>query len=162
MTEAEQLVRCFDPAAALVEGPEGPRVISARWGRLRRRPPLLAAAPPGSETAFAWEAARDALLGSRDRSVQRALATYQCPVRIQIALTAESLNDPVFHLQRHCCALLDRWGKERSAVVLRHKAFWIRSLPPSADGLLRFECGNTYLIPISEAAILAEARAILF
>jgi hypothetical protein len=158
---AETLMRCFDPDVALVEGGAECLILSPRWGRLRRAHPLLASSPHAEGAAAAWQAARQNLLASRDRSVQLAISTYQYRVRIIAPIAVDVLEDRHFDLLRHCGALLERQGREKNGVLLRAEALWIRSLPPDAEGFARFECGNTFLIPISAAAIAEEAKALL-
>ena len=159
--EAERLIRCFDPDASLVEGGPELLVISPRWGRLRRAHPLLASSSGAEGNAAVWLAARANLLSSRDGSVQLALSTYQYRVRITAPIAPAVLEDTHFDLQRYCCALLDRQGREKNGVILWPEAFWIRGLPPDADGFLRFEFGNTFLIPITASAIAAESKTLL-
>lgn len=158
--EGERLVRCFDPDAALVEGRAEYLVISPRWGRLRRRPPLLASALLSDGAAAAWQTARANLLAAKDLEIRRALATYGYRVRMRAGVAREMLLDSTFDLHRHCHALLDRCGAEKCAVTLRREAFWIRSLPPAPDGRLQFEFGNLFLVPISAAAVAAEAKTL--
>jgi hypothetical protein len=157
--DAERLIRCFDPDASLVEGRSEHLVISPRWGRLLRKHPLLAASPEARGKGAAWQSARHNLLGCRDRSVQLALATYQHPVRITIRVSLDVLQDPQFDLHQHCHAMLDRHGEGKGGVILRREALWIRTLLPDADGLTRFEFSNTFLLPITPPALIAEARA---
>jgi len=159
--EAERLIRCFDPDASLVEGEAECLVISPRWGRLRRAHPLLASSPGAQGSEAAWQAARRNLLSTRDGSIQLALSTYQYRVRITVPIAPAILADPHFDLQHYCCALLDRQGREKNAVILRPEAFWIRSLPPDPEGFIRFEFGNTFLIPITESAMAAESKTLL-
>lgn len=158
--ESERLVRCFDPEATLVEGAEELLVISPRWGRLRRSHPLLGACPHPHGTEMAWVAARGNLLGCRDRSVQLALSTYEHRVRITLRVALEVLANPEFDLHRHCHGLLDRSGAEKQGVTLRREAFWIRTLLPDPEGYIQFEFGNTYLVPITREAILAESKTL--
>jgi len=160
VSQAERLVRCFDPEAALVQGAEELLVISPRWGRLRRSHPLLGASPHPHGSEVAWHAARGNLLGCRDRSVQLALSTYEHRVRITLRVALEVLNNTEFDLHRHCHALLDRSGAEKQGVMLRREAFWIRTLLPDPEGYVQFEFGNTYLVPISHEAILAESKTL--
>ncbi|HTX42348.1 MAG TPA: hypothetical protein VMD25_11005 [Acidobacteriaceae bacterium] len=156
--EAERLIRCFDPHASLVEADPDHIVISPRFGRLRRRHPLLAASPRTLGVDAAWASARQNLLTCRDLSVQLALSTYEYRVRIEFCIPVDSLRDPGFDLHRHGHALLDRRGEERAGITLRRESFWIRSLPPDTAGLARFEIGNCFLLPITDEAMLAEAR----
>lgn len=159
--EAERLVLCFDPDARLVEGASEHLVISPRWGRLRRNHPLLVASPSPQGPGHAWKAAREHLLTSRDRSIQLAIATYQYRVRMRASLRAETLRGLDFDLHRHCHVLLDRCGCEKNAVTLRREDFWIRCLPPAPDGLLQFEFGNTFLLPITASAVAGEASTLV-
>ena len=159
--EAEQVIRCFDPHASLVAGEHEHLVISPRWARLRRSNPLLASSAHGQGTGAAWQAARKNLLGSRDRTIQLAIATYEYRVRVVAPIQLAILLDQQFDLNHHCATILDRHGKEKSGVVLRREAFWIRTLTPDPDGFVRFEFGNSFLIPITEAAIVAEAKSLI-
>jgi hypothetical protein len=159
--EAERLLRCFDPDVSLVEGAHEHLVISPRWGRLRRNHPLLATVPQAHGPGAAWQAARDNLLGCRDRSVQLAIATYEHRVRITARVSMQVLCDPRFDLHRHCHALLDKGGAEKRAVPICRETFWIRTLLPDPEGYAQFEFGNTFLVPISADAILAEHRTLL-
>ncbi len=156
--EAERLIRCFDPRCSMVEGDAEHVVISPRFGRLRRQHPLLATAPHALGVDAAWAAARHNLLTCRDRSVQLALSTYEYRVRIELSVPFDSLRDPAFDLHRHGHALLDRRGDEKSGVTLRRESFWIRSLPPDPAGFARFEVGNSFLLPITDEAMLTEAK----
>ncbi len=158
--EAEPLVRCFDPHATHVAGAHEHIVLSPRFGRLRRQHPLLATSPLDRGPDAAWDLARHNLLTCRDRSVQLALSTYEYRVRIELRVAFASLQDPDFDLYRHAHAALDRRGQERQGVTLRREAFWIRSLPPSPEGLPRFEVGNSFLLPITEDAMLAESKTL--
>lgn len=158
--EAERVVRCFDPETMLGEGPDELVIISPRWGRLRRNYPLLAATPQGHGPDAAWLAARKNLVECRDRSVQLALATYEHRVRITLRVAPDVLANPQFDLHRHCHALLDRTGAEKQGVALRRDRFWIRTLLPDREGFLQFEFGNSYLVPISHAAVLAESKTL--
>lgn len=158
--DAERLVRCFDPEARLVEGAEEHLVLSPRWGRLRRKHLLLSSSPQAHGSGAAWQAARENLLGCRDRSVQLALATYEHRVRITARVSLEVLMNPLFDLHRHCHGMLDKLGAERDAIILRREAFWIRSLTPDPEGYAQFEFGNTYLVPISDEAIAAESKTL--
>jgi hypothetical protein len=157
-TEAERLIRCFDPEATHAEGSHENLILSPRYGRLRRTHPLLATSPLDRGSAFAWTTARRNLLTCRDRSVQLALATYQHRIRIEASVSMDELRDPAFDLWRHGHDLLDRHGHARSAIVLSRESFWVRSLPPSPDGDARFEFGNTFLLPITEDAMIAESK----
>jgi hypothetical protein len=159
--EAEQLLRCFDPDVSLVEGAHEHLVISPRWGRLRRGHPLLATVPRAKDSAAVWVVARDNLLCCRDRSVQLALTTYQHRVRITARVSMQVLCDPRFDLLQHCHALLDKGGAEKQAVPICREKFWIRTLLPDPEGYAQFEFGNTFLVPISAEAILAEHRTLL-
>jgi hypothetical protein len=159
--EAERLLRCFDPDVSLVEGAHEHLVISPRWGRLRRSHPLLATVSQAHGPAAAWQAARENLLGCRDRSVQLAIATYEHRVRITARVSMQVLCDPRFDLHRHCHALLDKGGAEKRAVPICRETFWIRTLLPDPEGYAQFEFGNTFLVPISADAILAEHRTLL-
>jgi hypothetical protein len=160
-TEAERVIRCFDPDASLVEGAAEHLVISPRWARLRRRHPLLASTPSALGTGAAWQAARRNLLECTDRSVQLAITTYEHRVRITARVSMEVLCDPRFDLNRHCHAMLDKGGAEKSAVPLRRETFWIRTLLPDPEGYAQFEFGNTFLVPISAEAILHESKTLL-
>lgn len=157
--ESERLIRCFDPQASLVEGDPDHLVLSPRFGRLRRQHPLLAASPHARGVEAAWGLARHNLLTCRDRSVQLALATYEYRVRLELRVAVASLQDPSFDLIRHGHALLDRRGDEKGGVTLRRESFWIRSLPPDPAGFARFEVGNSFLLPITGEAMLAESKA---
>ncbi|HTW49949.1 MAG TPA: hypothetical protein VMD92_18470 [Acidobacteriaceae bacterium] len=159
--EAERLVRCFDPDVHLAEGTEDHLIISPRWGRLRRRDPLLVVSPCGRGAGEAWKSAREKLLTSRDRSIQLAISTYQYRVRMRTCVPLETLRRGEIDLHRHCHALLDRHGNEKAAVTVRREEFWIRSLPPDEEGRVQFEFGNTFLIPITAAAIAAEASTLV-
>ena len=159
-SSAERLLRCFDPDVTLVSGEAEHLVLSPRYGRLRRRPPLLAAVPHPDGTDAAWLLARERLLTCRDHSVQRALATYQVRVRIVIPVAVASLQDPNFDLARHGHDLLDQHASQRGAVHLRRESFWITVVAPDAEGFIRFECGNAFLAPIPLEAILAEAKTL--
>jgi hypothetical protein len=159
-TEAERLIRCFDPDATHAEGAHEHLVLSPRWGRLRRQHPLLATSPRDHGPASAWSTARHNLLTCRDRSVQLGLATYQHRIRIELRVAIDSLLDPAFDLHRHGHTALDRYGDVRSAVTLRRDDFWIRSLPPDPSGNARFEVGNCFLLPITEDAMLAESKTL--
>jgi hypothetical protein len=159
-SEAERLIRCFDPNASHAEGAHEHLVLSPRFGRIRRQHPLLATSPLADGPAAAWAAARHNLLTSRDRSVQLALATYQHRIRVEARVDLAALRDPAFDLHRHGHDLLDRHGNARSAVIVRREDFWIRSLPPDPEGYARFEFGNTFLLPITEEAMLAESKAL--
>jgi hypothetical protein len=159
--EAEQLLRCFDPDVSLVEGAHEHLVISPRWGRLRRNHPLLAAAPCEHGAGAAWQNARQNLLGCKDRSVQLAISTYEHRVRITARVSMEVLCNPRFDLHRHCHALLDKGGAEKSAVPIRREAFWIRTLLPDPEGYAQFEFGNTFLVPITAEGITRESKTLL-
>jgi len=159
--DAERLIRCFDPDASLVEGSSEHLVISPRWGRIRRSHTLLATSPSSLGAGPAWLTARQNLLTCRDRSIQLAIATYHYRVRVTARFPADALRDPGFDLHRHCHSLLDRCGHEKCAAIIRREAFWIRCLTPDPDGLVQFECGNTFLVAISPSAILAEARTLI-
>lgn len=159
--EAERVVRCFDPDAVFIHGVEELLIISPRWGRLRRRHPLLASAPHEQGAGATWQAARQNLLGSTDRSVQLAIATYQHRVRATVRVSLQVLNDPRFDLHRHCHAVLDKGGAAKHAVPLQRGTFWIRTLLPDPEGYVQFEIGNTFLVPISEDAIILENRTLL-
>ncbi|MGC2298974.1 MAG: hypothetical protein WA476_09240 [Acidobacteriaceae bacterium] len=158
--EAERLVRCFDPHVSLAEGDPEHLVISPRWGRLRRQHPLLAASPHANGPGAAWQTARRNLLTCRDRSIQLALATYQHRIRVEVRISIDSLRDPAFDLHHHGHSLLDRHGDARSGVIVRREAFWIRTLPPDPDGFVRFEFGNTFQLPITEEAMIAESKTL--
>lgn len=158
LSEAERLIRCFDPHASLVEASPDHVVISPRFGRLRRQHPLLATSPHALGVETAWGTARHNLLTCRDLSVQLALSTYEYRIRIEFCVSLEALRDPAFDLHRHGHALLDRRGDERSSVTLRRESFWIRSLPPDPAGFARFEVGNSFLLPITDEAMHAEAK----
>jgi hypothetical protein len=160
VTEAERLIRCFDPHATHAAGAHEHIILSPRFGRLRRQHPLLATSPHDHGASAAWTAARHNLLTCRDRSVQLALATYHHRIRIEMRVALASLLDPAFDLHQHGHALLDRHGDARSAVTLRREAFWIRCLPSDPDGNARFEVGNTFLLPITEEAMLAESKTL--
>ncbi len=71
-----------------------------------------------------------------------------------------TLCDSAFDLCRHGHDLLDHHGQTRSAVVVRREALFIRSLPPDPAGYARFEFGNTFLLPITEDAMLAESKTL--
>jgi hypothetical protein len=159
--EAEQLLRCFDPDVSLVEGAHEHLVISPRWGRLRRGHPLLATVARANGPEAVWVVARENLLCCRDRSVQLALTTYQHRVRITARVSMQVLCDPRFDLHRHCHALLDKGGAAKNAGPIRRDSFWIRTLLPDPEGFAQFEFGNTFLVPISTEAILAEHRTLL-
>lgn len=159
-TEAERLIRCFDPHATHAEGAHEHIILSPRYGRLRRQHPLLATSPVDRGVDVAWDVARHNLLTCRDRSVQLGLSTYQHRIRIELRVAIASLLDPAFDLHRHGHTALDRYGDVRSAVTLRRADFWIRSLPPDPDGNARFEVGNSYLLPITEDAMLAESKTL--
>jgi hypothetical protein len=158
--EAERVVRSFDPEVEMGAGPAELVVISPRWGRLRRNYPLLASSPQAYGPDAAWRAARKNLLECRDRSVQLALSTYEHRVRITLRVAPEVLANPEFDLHRHCHGLLDRTGAEKQAVALRRERFWIRTLLPDAEGYVLFEFGNTYLVPMTHAAALAESKTL--
>ena len=158
--EAQRLVCCFDPGATLAQGAHEHIILSPRFGRLRRQHPLLATSPLDRGHDTAWELARHNLLTCRDRSVQLALSTYEYRVRIELRVALASLRDPAFDLHRYAHLALDRRGQERLGVTLRREALWIRSLPPSPEGLPRFEVGNSFLLPISEDALLAESKTL--
>jgi hypothetical protein len=160
-TEAERLICTFDPHASMIQGAHEHLVLSPRWGRLRRNHPLLASSPHAHGTGAVWQAARANLLTCRDRSVQLAIATYEHRVRITARVSIDVLMDPRFDLHRHCHAMLDSGGSEKSAVPIRREAFWIRSLLPDPEGYAQFEFGNTFLFPISQSAIEAEFRTLL-
>jgi hypothetical protein len=159
-SEAERLIRCFDPAASFAAGAHENLILSPRWARIRRQHPLLATSPLADGPSVAWTTARHNLLTCRDRSIQLALATYQHRIRIEARIAMASLRDPAFDLHRHGHDLLDRHGEARSAVIVRREDFWIRSLPPDPEGYARFEFGNTFLLPITEGAMLAESKAL--
>ena len=158
--EAERLVRCFDPHATHAEGPREVLIFSPRWGRLRRTHPLLSTLPADRGLDAAWNLARHNLLSCRDRSVQLALSTYQHRIRVEARIAVATLGDPAFDLCRHAHDLLDRHGQNRFAVVVRREALFIRSLPPDPAGYARFEFGNTFLLPITEDAMLAESKTL--
>ncbi len=160
ITEAERLIRCFDPHAAHAEGAHEHIILSPRYGRLRRQHPLLATSPVDRGPEAAWDLARHNLLTCRDRSVQLGLSTYQHRIRIELRVAMDSLLDPAFDLHRHGHTALDRYGDIRSAVTLRRSDFWIRSLPPDPSGNARFEVGNCFLLPITEDAMLAESKTL--
>jgi len=159
--EAERVVRCFDPDAVYIHGVEELLIISPRWGRLRRRHPLLASAPHEQGAGAAWMAARNNLVNSTDRSVQLAIATYEHRVRATVRVSLQVLSDPRFDLHRHCHAVLDKGGAEKNAVPLRRDTFWIRTLLPDPEGYVQFEIGNTFLVPITEEAIILENKTLL-
>lgn len=158
--EAQRLVRCFDPGATHAEGAHEHIILSPRYGRLRRQHPLLATLALDRGADAAWDLARHNLLGCRDRSVQLALSTYEYRIRIELRVAVASLQDPAFDLHRHAHSVLDRRGDLRQGVTLRRHDFWIRSLPPAPDGSARFEVGNSFLLPISEDAMLAESKTL--
>jgi hypothetical protein len=158
--EAERFVHCFDPHTSLDEDASGLLVHSPRFGRIRRQHPLLATSPLADGPGAAWIAARHNLLTCRDHSVQRAIVTYQHRIRLEVRIALASLQDPAFDLHRHGHNLLDRYGEVRRGVVVRREAFFIRSLPPDPDGNARFEFGNTFLLPITEEAMLAESESL--
>ena len=160
LTDAERLVRCFDPHATYAEGTHEMLILSPRWGRLRRTHPLLATSPADRGLEAAWAVARHNLFTCRDRSVQLALATYQHRIRVEVRLALATLCDPAFDLRRHAHDLLDRHCQSRSAVVVRREAIDIRSLPPDPAGYVRFEFGNTFLLPITEDAMIAESKTL--
>lgn len=159
--DAERLIRCFDPEAVLVEGASELLVISPRFGRIRRCPPLLASAPAEKGHEALWQAARHNLLTCRDRSVQLALATYEYRIRMRARFSADSLRDGRLDLHAHCHQLLDRYGSEKCAVPIRREDFWIRSVTPDEAGNVQFEFGNTFLVAITDSAVRAEARTLL-
>ncbi|MFP5230666.1 MAG: hypothetical protein ACLGXA_23870 [Acidobacteriota bacterium] len=159
-SEAERLVFCFDPHATHAEGPKEILIVSPRYGRLRRTHPLLATSPAADGIDAAWAVARHNLFTCRDRSVQLALATYQHRIRVEARIAVTTLRDPAFDLCRHGHDLLDRYGEKRSAIVVSRRALFIRSLPPDPAGYARFEFGNTFLLPISEDAMLAESKTL--
>lgn len=159
-TEAERLVLCFDPHAVLAEAAHQTVVLSPRYGRLRRTHPLLATSPAVDGLDAAWNLARHNLLTCRDRSVQLALSTYQHRIRVEVRIAVVTLGDTAFDLCRHGHDLLDRHGQKRSAAVICRDDFWIRSLPPDPAGYARFECGNTFLLPITEDAMIAESKTL--
>jgi len=132
-TEAERLIRCFDPNATHAEGAHEHLVLSPRWGRLRRQHPLLATLAPRPRPASAWSTARHNLLTCRDRSVQLAIATYEYRIRIELRVSLDSLQDPAFDLHSHGHAVLDRRGDEKSSVAIRRESFWIRTLTPDPE-----------------------------
>jgi hypothetical protein len=158
--EAERLVRCFDPHVSLAEGDPEHLVISPRWGRLRRQHPLLAASPHTNGPGAAWQTARRNLLTCRDRSIQLAIATYEYRIRIELRVSIDSLQDPSFDLHTHGHAVLDSRGDEKSSVAIRRESFWIRTLTPDPEGFARFEVGNSFLLPITEDAMLAESKTL--
>jgi hypothetical protein len=160
VTEAEPFVRCFDPHATHAEGAHEILILSPRWGRLRRTHPLIGTVPLEHGLHAAWSAARHNLLTCRDRSVQLAISTYQHRIRVEARIAVETLTDPAFDLQRHGHDLLDRYGQNRSAVVVRRETLFIRSLPPDPAGYARFEFGNTFLLPITEDAMIAESKTL--
>ena len=161
IADAEKLVRCFDPDAALVEGASEILVISPRFGRIRRRPPLLASVPAGHGPYAVWKAARQNLLNCKDRSVQLALATYQHRIRMRAQFSLDLLRDGSVDLHAHCHRLLERCGHERCAVPIAPEGFWIRYADSGEAGGVLFEFGNTFLVPITESALHAEARTLL-
>lgn len=159
--DAERLVRCFDPDAALVEGASEILVISPRYGRIRRRPPLLASVPASHGADAVWRAARRNLLSCSDRSVQLALATYQHRIRMRAQFSLDLLRDGRVDLHAHCHRLLERCGHERCAVPIAPEGFWIRYAASADAGGVLFEFGNTFLVPITPSALHAEARTLL-
>jgi hypothetical protein len=158
--EAERFIRCFDPHASSVEGGSDVLVLSPRWGRLRRQHPLLATSPLAQGRGAAWTVARHNLLTCRDRSIQLALATYQHRIRVEVRIAVAALMDPAFDLHSHGHAVLDRHGAARSGVVVRRDAIFVRSLPPDPQGYARFEFGNTFQLPITDEAMLAESKTL--
>jgi len=159
-TEAERLVRCFDPHVTHAEGTHEILILSPRWGRLRRTHPLLATEPATRGLDAAWNLARHNLLTCRDRSIQLAISTYQHRIRVEARIAVTTLCDSTFDLCSHGHDLLDRYGRNRSAVVVRREALFIRSLPPDPTGYARFEFGNTFLLPITEDAMIAESKTL--
>lgn len=159
--DAERLVRCFDPDVVMTEGASELLVISPRYGRIRRRPPLLASVPGELGHDGLWLTARQNLLTCRDRSVQLALSTYEYRIRMRARFSPSSLREGRLDLYAHCHGLLDRCGSERCAVPISREAFWIRSVPPDDSGNLQFEFGNTFLLAITESAIQTEARTLI-
>lgn len=159
--DAERLVRCFDPDVVKAEGASEVLILSPRFGRIRRRPPLLASAPADGDAVAVWQAARHNLLTCRDRSVQLALATYEYRIRMRARFSLDALRDGRLDLHAHCHALLERRGSEKCAVPIRREAFWIRCAAPGEDGVVMFEFGNSFLVAIEEAALHAEARTLL-
>jgi hypothetical protein len=160
VTEAERFVRCFDPHATHAEGSHEALILSPRWARLRRTHPLLATVPASHGFDTAWATARQNLLICRDRSVQLALSTYQHRIRVEARIAVATLIDPAFDLHQHGHDLLDRHGQNHSAVVVKREAFFIRSLPPDPSGYARFEFGNTFQLPITEDAMIAESKTL--
>ena len=159
-TEAERLIRCFDPNATHAEGAHEHLVLSPRWGRLRRQHPLLATSPRDHGPASAWSTARHNLLTCRDRSIQLAIATYEYRIRIELRVSIDSLQDPAFDLHNHGHAVLDSRGDEKSSIAIRRESFWIRTLTPDPEGFARFEVGNSFLLPITEDAMIAESKTL--
>lgn len=159
--DAERLVRCFDPDTTLVEGSSEILVISPRYGRIRRRPPLLASVPAHHGSPAVWKAARHALLTCSDRSIQLALATYEHRIRMRAQFSLDLLRDGQVDLHAHCHGLLERCGREKCAVPIRPEGFWIRYAASGEPGGVLFEFGNTFLVPITESALHAEARTLL-
>jgi hypothetical protein len=158
--EAERLIRCFDPHATCAEGSHEILILSPRWGRIRRTHPLLATSPVDQGFETAWNLARHNLFTCRDRSVHLALSTYQYRIRVEARVAVVTLCDPAFDLCRHGHDLLDRHGQTRSAVVVKREALFIRSLPPDPAGYARFEFGNTFMLPITEDAMIAESKTL--
>lgn len=158
--EAERFIHCFDPQVSLAEGAHEHLVISPRWGRLRRQHPLLATSPVADGPGAAWTTARHNLLTCRDRSVQLALSTYQHRIRVETRIAMVSLMDPAFDLHRHGHAILDRHCEARGGVIVHRDSLWVRSLPPTPDGYARFEFGNTFQLPITHEAMLAESKTL--
>ncbi len=160
LIEAERFIRCFDPHATHAEGSHETLILSPRWGRLRRTHPLLATSPADHGLETAWTLARHNLLACRDRSVRLAFSTYQHRIRVEVRIALATLTDSAFDLSRHGHDLLDRHSQNRSAVVVRREAIDIRALPPHPAGYARFEFGNTFLLPITEDAMIAEAKTL--
>jgi hypothetical protein len=160
LSEAERLIRCFDPHVTHAEGPHEILILSPRWARLRRTHPLLATSVADRGLAAAWDVARSNLLTCRDRSVQLALSTYQHRIRVEVRIALATLTDSGFDLRRHGHDVLDRHGQNRSAVVVRRETLDVRSLPPDPAGYVRFEFVNVFLLPITEDAMVAESKTL--
>ena len=160
-TDAERLIRCFDPSVVLVEGASEILILSPRFGRIRRRHPLLASAPAHRGAGHLWQAAHNNLLTCTDRSVQLAIRTYEYRIRMRARVSFDSLRHAGLDLHLHCHRLLDGRAQEKAAAPIRRENFWIRSVTCDTAGHAEFEFGNTFLAPISESAITAEARTLI-